>query len=349
MATTRVPPPSLPRSRRRSALLFHRATLMAILDGLLVLGVGIAHPDFASWSNFSSMFDNMALPAIVLVPTVFLLGAGRFDLSPDGVSALAGIVAGEVMVHTGLGTGGGIIAGLLVGAGFGLLNGVLVERVGLNPLIVTLGTWWLAAGAALGITKGSDLVQFPNAFQNIGGATVGGMTITTWYAIPILAVGALLLAFTRAGAHVLASGGNREAARLNGVRVKRIGIMLFVASAVASAFAGVMFAGRLNSATSNPFTGLALQVIASSVIGGSSLYGGKGTIVGALLGLLLLNLISDSTIYLGISTYWEQAITGGVLLLAVYGDVLAGTPTSDRGNEWRRRIGRLVRAGDGST
>jgi ribose transport system permease protein len=335
----------LPDARTWRNLLLHRATLIAALDAVVVIGVGIAQPSFLSWSNFSSLFNNMALPAIVLVPNVFLLGAGRFDLSPDGVSALSGVVSGEILIHTGLGTAGGIVAGLAVGVAIGVVNGVLVERTGLNPLIVTLGTWWIAAGTALGVTKGTDVVEFPNAFQNIGGATVGGMLITTWYAVPVLVLGALVLSFTRFGAHTLGTGGNREAARLNGIRVRRIGIGLYAASALASAFAGVMFAGRLDSATSNPFTGLALQVIAAAVIGGSSLYGGRGTVLGALFGLLLLNLISDSTIYLGISTYWEQTITGAVLLVAVYGDIVADRTTGGSMRHWRGRLAHLARPG----
>lgn len=321
------PSPRPPRGGRVRRIVLHRASLIAVLDLIVIGAVGLKAPHFLDWANFSTMIDNMALQAIVLVPTVFMLGAGRFDLSLDGVAALAGVIPGELIMRDHIGTWPALAVGVAVGAAVGLVNGVLVEKLRLNPLIVTLGTWWVCAGAALGVTKGNNASGFPQSFQDIGGLRVLGTLITSWYALPIVVIGALLLSFTRFGAHALATGGNREAARLNGIRVNRIGIALFVASAVAAALAGVFFAARLDSATVNPFNGLALQVIASAVIGGSSLYGGRGTVVGALCGLLMLNLINSATIYLGIDPYWNQAITGVVLLIAVCGEMAYERPS----------------------
>ena len=164
-----------------------------------------------------------------------------------------------------------MVIGLGVGVLFGLTNGILVERVGLNPLIVTLGTWWIGAGMALGLSNGSNAFGFPQIFNDLGQVSFLGLPISDWYAVPVFIIGALLLSYTRFGSHVFATGGNRDAARLNGVQVRHIGIGLFVASALASAIAGVVFAARLDSATINPFTGLALQVIAACVIGGFQL------------------------------------------------------------------------------
>jgi len=308
----------------------HR-TLGILFFDIVVIGITAAlAPSFISSDNIVVILDNMALPAIVLVPTVFLLGAGRFDLSMDGVAALSGMVAGEVMLHGG-GPWWAIAAALAVGLFIGAVNGVLIEWLGLNPLIVTLATWWIAAGAALGVASGATLGGFSTTFTNLGQTTFAGVFVYVWYAVPILVIGTVVLGFTRVGAHVLATGGNREAARLNGLRVRQTGLVLFMASGLSASFAGVIFVARLGAATTLPYNGLALQVIAAAVIGGSSLYGGRGEVVGALLGLLLLNIISNAAIYLNISTYWTQTIIGLVLLVAVLWEVVVAWRTARRG------------------
>ena len=268
----------------------HRVALIASFDVLFIIIVGSLRPGFVGWPNIVALCDSMSLPAIVLVPATMLLAAGRFDLSPDGVSAASGVVAGEMMTHlahTVLVSSLAVVAGLLVGVVFGLTNGWLIERVGINPLIATLGTWWIAAGIALGVEQGGNSFGLGPKFDAFGGTRIGGLLIEDWVAIPVLVIGGIVLAYRRSGAHMFATGGNREAARRNGIHIHGIVIWLYVFSGVAAAFAGVVFASRLDSSTTNPFNGLALQVIASAVIGGSSLLGGKGTVTGAFLGLLL--------------------------------------------------------------
>ncbi len=302
----------------------HRVALIASFDVLFIIIVGSLRPGFVGWPNIVALCDSMSLPAIVLVPATMLLAAGRFDLSPDGVSAASGVVAGEMMTHlahTVLVSSLAVVAGLLVGVVFGLTNGWLIERVGINPLIATLGTWWIAAGIALGVEQGGNSFGLGPKFDAFGGTRIGGLLIEDWVAIPVLVIGGIVLAYRRSGAHMFATGGNREAARRNGIHIHGIVIWLYVFSGVAAAFAGVVFASRLDSSTTNPFNGLALQVIASAVIGGSSLLGGKGTVAGAFLGLLLLQMITSATVFLAVSPYWEQAITGTILLVAVYGDI----------------------------
>ncbi|HTW97535.1 MAG TPA: ABC transporter permease [Acidimicrobiales bacterium] len=325
----------------------HRVALIAAFDIVFIAVVGGLRPGFVSGANIVAMCDSMALPAIVLVPATMLLAAGRFDLSPDGVSAASGVVVGEMLSHLGHGdlmTAFAVAAGLATGLGFGLANGILVERVGINPLIATLGSWWVAAGIALGVEQGGNSFGLGAAFDSLGGTRAGGLLVEDWFAIPVLVIGGLLLAYRKSGAHIFATGGNREAARRNGIRIGRIVIRLYVASGVASALAGIVFASRLDSATTNPFNGLALQVIASAVIGGASLMGGKGTIAGAFLGLLLLQMITSATVFLAISPYWEQTITGAILLIAVYGDIQAAR--EGKGPSWLRAM--VARAPKGS-
>ncbi|MDX6600477.1 MAG: ribose transport system permease protein [Gaiellales bacterium] len=309
---------------------------LVLLDLVFIALVGSYNSDFVRIENFRVILDNMGLDAVVMVGTVLLLAGGRFDLSIDGVAALSGIVTGKLLVDTGLATVPAVAAGLATGLAVGLINGVLIERAGLNPLMTTLATWWATTGIALGLTQGYSPFGFPGAFTQIGQATFFGSMIAVYYATVVVVVAAAALAFTRFGYHIFATGGDREAARLNGIRVDRIGILLYMFAGLLSAIAGLVFAARLSTASPVAFDGLALDVIAAAVIGGASLNGGRGSIVGGLLGLLLLNMLGNAAIYVGISPYWQKAISGAVLLVAVSGDVLAERVQRSEWRPWRR-------------
>jgi ribose transport system permease protein len=310
---------------------------LVVLDLVFIALVGSYNSDFLRIENFRVILDNMGLDAVVMVGTVLLLAAGRFDLSIDGVAALSGIVTGKLLVETGLATVPAVAAGLGTGLAVGLINGVLIERFGLNPLMTTLATWWGTTGVALGLTQGYSPFGFPDAFTQIGQTTFFGSMIAVYYAIVVLVVAAAVLTFSRFGYHIFATGGDREAARLNGIRVNRIGIVLYMLAGLLSAAAGLIFAARLSTASPVAFDGLALDVIAAAVIGGASLNGGRGSIIGGLLGLLLLNMLGNAAIYVGISPYWQKAISGAVLLVAVSGDVLAERIQGSDWRPWRRR------------
>jgi ribose transport system permease protein len=305
------------------ALLRKRVVSLIVFEAIFVAAVGAYNPDFVRADNWRVIFDNMALDTIAMVGTVFLLAAGRFDLSIDGVANLSGVTAGLVLTNWGVHWIVAVFIGLGTGLLVGLINGVLIERFGLNPLMTTLGTWWATTGIALGATKGYTPYGFPQGFNNLGQATVGSVLIEVWYAVGVVAVGAAILAFTRFGYHVYATGGEREASRLNGIKIVKIGILLYAVSGLLSGVVGTIFAARLASAPSTAFDGLALNVIAGAVIGGASLSGGRGSVLGGLLGLLLLNMLSNAAIYVGISPYWTKAISGTVLIIAVGADVAA--------------------------
>jgi ribose transport system permease protein len=294
-------------AQRIKGLVISRVGGLVLLDAVFIALVGSYNSDFVRVANFRVIIDNMALDTVVMVGTVLLLAAGRFDLSIDGVAALSGIVTGKLLVDTGLPTALAVAAGLAVGMGIGFINGVLIERAGLNPLMTTLATWWASTGIALGLTQGYSPFGFPDSFTQLGQATFFGSMIAVYYAIAIVIAAAALLAFSRFGYHIFATGGDRESARLN------------AASPVA-------------------FDGLALDVIAAAVIGGASLNGGRGSIIGGLLGLLLLNMLGNAAIYVGISPYWQKAISGFVLLVAVSGDVMAERVQRSEWRPWRRRV-----------
>ena len=297
-----------------------RITALLILNGALILGVGLTVPAFATARNFEIIIENLSFKAIILTGMVMLLAAGRFDLSVDGVAALSGVTAGLLMERSGTNPLLAVLAGFAVGLGVGLVNGIAVEKLGLNPLMTTLATWWAASGAALGLTRGSYPFDFPDSFYAFGRSQFVGWLFPIWYALFFVVILAIILKFQRFGYHVYATGGAREAARRQGVKVDRLGISLFVLVALLSAFVGVVFASRIGTAAPNAVDGFALQIIAAGVIGGASLGGGRGSIIGALLGLMFLQMLTSAAFFLHIDTLWIRALSGVVLLVAIAAD-----------------------------
>lgn len=304
-------------------LLRNRVAALILIEVLFIASVAALNPDFLRPENFVVLLDNMAYPAIVAAFTVAILAAGRFDLSIGGVAALSAIVTGKMMTDGGQSVLLSVAAGIGTGLFIGFTNGFLIERYNLNPLMTTLATWWFAQGAALGITQSLSPSSFPDAFTAVGQARLFGLAMPVWIALALSIIVGIVLTRTKFGYHIFATGGDRAAARLNGVKVRRVGILVYMGSGFAASLAGLLFASRLDSAPAQAFTGMALTVIAAVVIGGASLEGGSGSVVGALLGLFLLQLFGNAAIYVGISPYWQQSISGLILLIAILADQFA--------------------------
>ncbi len=323
------PPSSTSRLSRRSWLrrmLGRREVILLILNIAFIVVVSQLTPYFLyapnGFANFRVMFVGMAMETIVLAPMVLLLVGGMFDLSVDGVVNMTGVLTGVLLVQ-GVPIPIAIVSGFLAASAVGFVNGFAVTKLKMNPLMTTLGTWWIAQGIALGAAQGIPPHTFPQAFKSLGQGDPFGITMPIWYAILLLPLAIWVLARTRFGYHIYATGGNREAARLHGVKVDRVTIVSFVLVALAAGLAGMVYAARLNSAGPQTVNGLNLRVIAGAVIGGCSLGGGEGTIWGGLLGLLFMTMLTNASIVLGVSPYWQICILGIVLLLAVGADALA--------------------------
>jgi len=242
------------------------------------------------------LIDNLALETIMLSALTLLLVGGLFDLSCDGVTALAGIVAGEIM-DAGGSPVLGMAAALGAGALFGLVNGWAVNKWRLNPLMVTLATWWIAVGATYGITKALSPYGFPEWFLRLGQARLLGLRIFVFYAVAIVLVWSFMLHKTVVGRHIYAIGGNRRAAELCGIRADNLGIGLYIQASLLAAFIGIVMAARINAA-------------APQAVDGMSIFAG-------LLGLVLMSVLSNAAILLHISPYWQRALIGGVLFIAI--------------------------------
>lgn len=320
--------PALPERQRlrpksRWSIIFGRREVILLLINLgFMLGMTALSPYFLTIPNFRVMIVGMAMETIVLAAMVFLLVGGMFDLSVDGVVNMTGVVAGALLVQ-GVPIVLAIPLALLAGGLVGLINGVAVTRLKMNALMTTLGTWWVAQGIAFGITQGISSHSFPKDFIAVGMAAPLGFTMPLWYMIVLVPLAIFVLAKTRFGYHVYATGGNREAARLHGVKVNRVTIISFILVALAAGLTGVIYAARLNAAVPQAVNGLNLRVIAGAVIGGCALTGGEGNIVGAFLGLLFMTMLTNASIILGISPYWQISVLGVVVLVAVWADAVA--------------------------
>ena len=297
---------------------------LILINALFITIMAILRPAFISVANVRILLSGWSLESIIMVGMTMLLVAQLFDLSTDGVVAVSGVVAGLLMKQYGATPVEAIAAALAIGMLVGLINGLLVMYVGINPLIVTLGMWWVMIGAAYGLTKSISPYGFSESFQQIGQARILGLRIFVWYAVVIVGALWVVLSKTRMGRHIYIMGGNSEAGRLFGVQTKRLGVGLFVLMGLLSAFVGVVFAARLNAGTPNAVDGMAMRVVAAAVIGGCAMKGGRGSIVAGLFGLMLLGMLGNACILLGISPYWQKSLMGLVLLTALMIDAVSG-------------------------
>lgn len=289
--------------------------LVIINIGLIIL-LSLTTPYFLTKDNLVVLVDNMALEAVALSGFTLLLISGHFDLSIDGIVALTGIVAGMLM-NRGMFWPIAIFIAMLLSTALGIVNGLVVVKARINGLIATLTTWWICVGLSLGMTKAIAPYNFPKEFLFLGQARIEGLRFLVVYAIIAVAVLSFVLHFTPLGVHIYATGGNAQATEQMGINTVKLGIWMYVLVGILSGFIGLMTAARLNAASPVAVDGMALRVIAAIVIGGVKLSGGEGTIIGGLLGLLLMHILGNSIIQLGISPYWQKVMLGGILLVAV--------------------------------
>jgi ribose/xylose/arabinose/galactoside ABC-type transport system permease subunit len=295
---------------------------MKRIVGLIIINIGLivalslTTPYFFTKDNLVVLVDNMALEAVALSGFTLLLISGHFDLSIDGIVALTGIVAGMLM-NRGMFWPIAIFIAMLLSVAIGAINGLVVVKARINGLIATLTTWWICVGLSLGMTKAIAPYNFPKEFLFFGQARIEGLRFLVVYAIVAIIVCSVILHYTPIGAHIYAMGDNLEACKMMGINTIKLGIWMYVLVGILSGFIGLMTAARLNAASPVAVDGMALRVIAAIVIGGVKLSGGEGTIIGGLLGLLLMHILGNSIIQLGISPYWQKVMIGGILLVSV--------------------------------
>jgi len=294
---------------------------MAIVFALLFILVSIFVPNFFSWINMRGLALSVATVGIVACTMLFCLASGDFDLSVGSVVAMAGVLAAVVSNRTGS-VSIGIAAALLAGAIVGLVNGVVIAHLGINALIATLATMQIARGMAF-IASGGKAVGIANPqFYNLGITSFLSIPTPVWIMIACFVFFGILLRQTTFGRNTLAIGGNAEAARLAGIGVRRIKITIFTLQGLMAAFAGVILAARLTSGQPNTSQGLELQIISACVLGGVSLTGGVGTMIGVIVGVLIMGVVQNAMNLKNIDPFYQYVANGSILLAAVLLDRL---------------------------
>jgi simple sugar transport system permease protein len=314
------------RSRSAAAISWVReAALLPVLAVLLVVGA-ILNPHFLTVSNMTGIAQQISALGVVVVGESLILLIGGLDLSLEATYGLAPMLAAWLIVPVAsFGNGWmlspylGILILLGVGVAVGLVNGLLIVKGRLNGFIVTLGMTILLAGIQEGIVKGQAPFNLPAPFAYLGSAAIGAVPVSFIVAAIIFILTGLFLRYHRLGRAIYAVGGNREAARAAGIKVNKVRIGVYVAGSVLAAIGGLMEAGRVSSVapTQGYGEGIIFAVFAAAVIGGVSLQGGRGNMVGAASGVILLGVVQNILELENAPNYWIDAIDGAVILFAL--------------------------------
>jgi erythritol transport system permease protein len=323
-------------SAARSLLFLLKARAVVVLVALVILFSAMA-PSFLTANNLAILTKHVAIAAILAIGMTFVVLTGGIDLSVGSVAGLAGMLAGYLLTQ-GIFLAGAqhyppvaicMLIALAVSLAAGLLNGWLVAKAGVAPFIATLGTLYVARGAALLISNGKT---FPNlagqsargntGFPALGQTFIAGLPLPVWIMLALFFAAVIVARKTPLGRHIYAVGGNERAARLAGIRVPRVKLFTYLASSLCAALVGLIIASQLEAA--HPATGesFELNAIAAVVLGGTSLMGGRGSITGSLLGACVIGVLSDGLVMLGVSEFWQMVIKGAVIVLAVAIDQL---------------------------
>lgn len=291
--------------------------LILIILGLCIV-MSFASPYFLTWANFRAMLMSFSVEGIVVVGMTVLLIVGAIDLSVGSVVCFAMVVSGYLFL-AGLDPWTASLAGILASSLIGVLMALCVTRIGLHSFIVSLAFMVIVRGLCLAITGGTPLSLFslPPSFKFIGQGNLYGVPVVIIIFAVVVAVFDFLLRKATVFRKVFYTGSNEKAAEYSGIRTDRVKFFCIVLCSTLCGVAGIIYMSRFGAATPTFGVGMELNIIAAAVIGGASLKGGSGTILGAILGMALLSVVSSSLILLDVSVYWQDAIRGLILLAAV--------------------------------
>jgi rhamnose transport system permease protein len=298
-----------------------RARELSLLGVLiaLVLGTTLANSRFLNSQNVRDILLNVAIVALLAVGETVVVVTRNIDLSVGSVLGISAFLTGVLFAdhHTAIGIA--FVAGLLFGALFGLVNGAMVALARVPSLVITLGTLYVIRGIDFLWAKGRQINadQMPDNFLKLGGDTVLGIPVLALITVVVMVIVGVVMRSSRMGRELYAIGSNPDAATLAGIRVTRRVLGAFVVSGALAGLAGVLYAARFGTLDANAGTGQELAVVAAVVVGGVAIFGGSGTVYGAALGALLLACIGSALVILKVNQFWEQAIDGFLLLVAI--------------------------------
>ena len=320
-----------PRASVGARLLRSREAGILVALALMVALLSVASPEFRTADNLLNNARNLSFVGIVALGQAMVMITGGIDLSAGSVWGLTAVSTAAFMAQ-GWPTPLAVGAGLGIAALFGLFNGLCVTKLRMPPFVPTLATMSIARALALVITRGKSINDFrpeDDPFFGLGGGDTFGLPNPFLLFLVLAALAWVVLDRTVFGRQLYAVGGNERAAKLSGLDVDRLKLAVYVISAVLAGLAGVVEVSYLSSAIANQGLGKELNVIAAAVIGGTALTGGEGTVLGVLVGTVILEVLRNGLVLLGTDSYWQGIFVGGVIILAVFIDQL-------RKGLWRR-------------
>lgn len=295
------------------------------LFGLIILCIvlTVMSPYFLEITNLMNIARQSAINSLISVGMLLAILTAGIDLSVGSILSLSTVIMGLCVIEKGMNPILGIILCLGIGAIFGFSNGILLTKLHLpHPFISTLGMQHIARGLALIVSRASPISGFPNSIQYIGAAFIGPVPVSFIIVIAVYVIYHIFLTRTPTGRYIYAVGGNPEAARLSGINVDRVLIIVYTLSGLMAAMGGLVLAGRVNAAYPLAGQGYETDAIAAVIIGGASFMGGVGTVWGTLIGAMIMAVLRNGLNLLGVSAEWQTVAIGAVIIAAVYIDVV---------------------------
>ncbi len=288
---------------------------------VIFIAFSLLNENFLSINNVLNIIVQSSIIAIIAVGQTMVILTSGIDLSVGSIVGAVGIGIGLLMV-AGVSIPVAVVAGVIMGAIFGLINGVIISYGRVPAFITTLGMMGMARGFGLAMNEGKPVAGLPMEFEKIASASVGGIPSFVFYTLIIYVIMFIVLERTKFGRHIYAIGGNRDAARLSGVKVRVVEMIVYLFSGLFAGLGSVLLTARLNYATPVAGNGYELDTIAAVVIGGTALSGGQGRIIGTLVGALMLGILRNGLTIVNVSSFFQQIIIGAVIIIAVFADKL---------------------------
>lgn len=292
-------------------------TAIAIVLIVMIVIAGIASPYFLDIYNLQSVIRDLAFVGMIGIGQAILLLIGELDLSVGKIASLCGILAGMMMVHNGMNPFLSMIIALILGGIFGCINGLIITKLRLNSMVATIGMQGVYGGINLVLTKGKAIPGIPEEIQVFGKGSIGPIPIPFLFCLLVLVLVLFLVKKTKTGRYIYAIGNSREAAKILGIKVDKIRVIIYSIVGLISALAGVLYVARLGSSQSAIGENWPMNSIAASVIGGVALTGGVGNPAGALIGAAIISVIQNMIVLLGVNVYWQSAVSGFVVVIAI--------------------------------
>jgi len=305
--------------------------MLSVMIALAVM-TALLNPLFLGGDNLRNNLRHISLIALFALGEAMVIIAGGIDLSIGSIICISGVTTSYLTMYAGFGIGAAVAAALLVSLAIGVGQGLIIARLGVQPFVVTLGSMLLLRGVAEVLTGGTDIGfqgKFPG-FRFLGEGNALGLPMPFWIAAAAIAATAFLMHRTLLGRYCYAIGSNSEAARLSGVPVPAMRLLTFIASALLSGVAGILYVAYLPSATPSLGSAYELHAVAAAVLGGCSLQGGRGSVFGVLIGAGILQITFNAVNLVG-KSLWQNVVAGGVILAAVVVDRLFEKSGARRG------------------